>query len=172
MITGTEFSGVMLMDGKPENSEGTITVGALASLVFGVKTAEEICADGDAVMSERMKEELGKIIPLSRAVSYTHLDVYKRQEVKDVREKWLDMLKDLNVCSQKGLVEMFDGSIGAASVFMPHGGKYQKTETQAMVAKLPVLTGDCDTVSMMSYGFDPYLSTWLSLIHIFQKELI
>ena len=66
MITGTEFSGVMLMDGKPENSEGTITVGALASLVFGVKTAEEICADGDAVMSERMKEELGKIIPLSR----------------------------------------------------------------------------------------------------------
>ena len=83
-----------------------------------------------------------------------------REEVKDVREKWLDMLKDLNVCSQKGLVEMFDGSIGAASVFMPHGGKYQKTETQAMVAKLPVLTGDCDTVSMMSYGFDPYLSTW------------
>ena len=83
-----------------------------------------------------------------------------REEVKDVREKWLDMLKDLNVCSQKGLVEMFDGSIGAASVFMPHGGKYQKTETQAMVAKLPVLTGDCDTVSMMSYVFDPYLSTW------------
>ena len=83
-----------------------------------------------------------------------------REEVKDVREKWLGMLKDLNVCSQKGLVEMFDGSIGAASVFMPHGGKYQKTETQAMVAKLPVLIGDCDTVSMMSYGFDPYLSTW------------
>ena len=83
-----------------------------------------------------------------------------REEVTDVREKWLDMLKDLNVCSQKGLVEMFDGSIGASSVFMPHGGKYQKTETQAMVAKLPVLTGDCDTVTMMSYGFDPYLSTW------------
>ena len=86
--------------------------------------------------------------------------IFVREEVKDVREKWLNMLKDLNVCSQKGLVEMFDGSIGAASVFMPHGGKYQKTETQAMVAKLPVLKGDCDTVSMMSYGFDPYLSTW------------
>ena len=84
----------------------------------------------------------------------------KRPDVTDVKKKWLDTLADLNVCSQKGLVEMFDGSIGAASVFMPHGGKYQKTETQAMVAKLPVLTGDCDTVSMMSYGFDPYLSTW------------
>ena len=86
--------------------------------------------------------------------------ILTREEVKDVKAKWVETLKDLNVCSQKGLVEMFDGSIGAASVFMPHGGKYQLTETQAMVAKLPVLTGDCDTVTMMSYGFDPYLSTW------------
>ena len=86
--------------------------------------------------------------------------ILTRQEVGDVREKWLNTLKDLNVCSQKGLVEMFDGSIGAGSVFMPHGGKYQMTETQAMVAKLPVLKGDCDTVTMMSYGFDPDLSTW------------
>ncbi len=86
--------------------------------------------------------------------------ILTREEIGDVREKWLSVLSDLNVCSQKGLVEMFDGSIGAASVFMPHGGKYQTTETQAMVAKLPVLRGDCDTVTMMSYGFDPYLSTW------------
>ena len=83
-----------------------------------------------------------------------------RPEVEDVRTKWLETLKDLNVCSQKGLVEMFDGSIGAGSVLMPHGGKYQMTETQTMVAKLPVLNGDCDTVTMMSYGFDPYLSSW------------
>ena len=65
------------------------------------------------------------------------------------------MLSGLNVCSQKGLVERFDGSIGAGSVFMPYGGKYQLTETQAMVAKLPVLKGHTDTVTMMSYGFDP-----------------
>ena len=85
---------------------------------------------------------------------------FVRKEVGDVRAKWMDTLKDLNVCSQKGLVEMFDGSIGAGSVFMPHGGKYQLTETQAMVAKLPVLKGKTDTVTMMSYGFDPYLSSW------------
>ena len=84
----------------------------------------------------------------------------KQVEVGDVKEKWLDTLKDLNVCSQKGLVEMFDGSIGAGSVFMPHGGKYQMTETQSMVAKLPVMHGKCDIVTMMSYGFDPYLSSW------------
>ena len=86
--------------------------------------------------------------------------LFVRKEVDDVKSAWLDTLSDLNVCSQKGLVEMFDGSIGAGSVFMPHGGKYQLTETQAMVAKVPVLTGKTDSVSMMSYGFDPYLSSW------------
>ena len=86
--------------------------------------------------------------------------LFVRREVGDVKAKWLDTLRDLNVCSQKGLVEMFDGSIGAGSVFMPHGGKYQLTETQSMVAKVPVQTGETDSVSMMSYGFDPYLSSW------------
>ena len=69
-------------------------------------------------------------------------------------------LADLNTCSQKGLVEMFDASIGAGTVDMPYGGKYQLTETQTMIAKLPVLGGKTDTVTMMSYGFDPYLSSW------------
>ena len=78
----------------------------------------------------------------------------------DMKAAWKAELADLNVCSQKGLVEMFDGSIGAGSVYMPFGGKYQLTETQSMVAKLPVLHGKCDTVTMMSYGFDPYLSSW------------
>ena len=86
--------------------------------------------------------------------------LFVKNEVGSVREKWLDTLKDLNVCSQKGLVEMFDGSIGAGSVFMPHGGKYQMTETQTMVAKVPVQNGTTDSVSMMSFGFDPYLSSW------------
>ena len=83
-----------------------------------------------------------------------------RPDVTDVKKKWMDTLADLNVCSQKGLVEMFDGSIGAGSVFMPHGGKYQLTETQSMVAKVPVQNGKTETVTMMSYGFDPYLSSW------------
>jgi phosphoribosylformylglycinamidine synthase len=76
------------------------------------------------------------------------------------KEAWLTLCQDLNVCSQKGLVEMFDSSIGAASVLMPYGGAYQMTETQVMAAKLPVLQGQADTVTLMSYGFDPYLSFW------------
>lgn len=84
----------------------------------------------------------------------------KTKPVSDVKKKWLDTLSDLNVCSQKGLVEMFDSSIGAASVVMPYGGKYQLTPTQSMIAKLPMDEGNCDTVTMMSYGLDPYLSSW------------
>ena len=89
-------------------------------------------------------------------------NVLEREEKApaDTKAAWLSMLADLNTCSQKGLVEMFDGSIGAGSVFMPYGGKYQLTETQAMVAKVPVMNGKTDTVTMMSYGFDPYVSSW------------
>ncbi|MBQ6725047.1 MAG: phosphoribosylformylglycinamidine synthase [Bacteroidales bacterium] len=78
----------------------------------------------------------------------------------DIRKIWLDTLGDLNVCSQKGLIEMFDSSIGAGTVVMPFGGKTQMTPTQSMVAKIPVLNGNTPAVSIMSYGFDPYLSTW------------
>lgn len=85
---------------------------------------------------------------------------FRQAPVTDVKETWMKMLADLNVCSQKGLVEMFDASIGAGTVTMPYGGKYQLSEIQTMVAKLPVLKGKTDVVTMMSYGFDPYLSSW------------
>ncbi len=86
--------------------------------------------------------------------------VAKAVENNDMKAALVAGLSDLNECSQKGLVEIFDSSIGAGSVLMPYGGKTQLTETQTMVAKLPVLKGKCDTVTMMSYGFDPYLSSW------------
>ncbi len=76
------------------------------------------------------------------------------------KELWFKTLSDLNVCSQKGLVEMFDSSIGAGSVVMPFGGKYQLTPTQSMIGKLPLLDGKCDTVTIMSYGMDPYQTSW------------
>ena len=77
-----------------------------------------------------------------------------------LKENWLRIMKDLNVCSKQGLVEMFDSSIGAGTVAMPYGGKYQSTPIQTMIAKVPSLKGETDTVTMMSYGFDPYLSSW------------
>lgn len=79
---------------------------------------------------------------------------------ENIEKRWLETVSDLNVASQKGLVEMFDSSIGAKSVLMPYGGKYQLSETQSMVAKLPLLNEESDAVTIMSYGFDPYLSSW------------
>lgn len=69
-------------------------------------------------------------------------------------------LKRLEVCSQKGLVERFDSSIGASTVLMPFAGKYQLTPEEAMVAKIPILEGETDTATVMSYGFVPKLSRW------------
>ena len=85
---------------------------------------------------------------------------FVRKDAGDVKETWLNVLSDLNVCSQKGLVEMFDSSIGAGTVLMPYGGVNQLTETQVMVAKIPVPEGRTDAVTLMSYGFDPFLSKW------------
>ena len=78
----------------------------------------------------------------------------------DLKDKWLKTLSSLNVCSQKGLVERFDSTIGAGSVLMPFGGKTQLTPTDGMVAKVPVLHGKTNTATVMTYGYDPYLSSW------------
>lgn len=86
--------------------------------------------------------------------------IFNNTEVMDdSAEKWEAMISNLNICSQKGLVERFDSTIGAGTVLMPYGGKYQNTPTQAMAAKIPVLKGETKTTSIMGWGFDPYLSS-------------
>ena len=80
--------------------------------------------------------------------------------VADVKAKWLEVLSDLNVCSQKGLSEKFDSTIGAGSVLMPWGGKYQLTPSDGMAAKVPVLSGETNTATVMTFGYNPYLSSW------------
>ena len=81
-------------------------------------------------------------------------------EGPSLKEAWLANLADLNVCSQKGLVERFDSSIGMSSVLMPLGGKYQATPTEGMVAKIPVLAGETNTATMMTFGYNPQLAKW------------
>ena len=132
----------------------------------------EVTKEPRLVLSWRGKE----IVNISRAFldtngAHQETDVYvempkeeenyfKEKKVGSFQEAWLKNLSDLNVCSQKGLVEMFDSSIGAGTVTMPYGGLYQLTPIQTMIAKLPVMSGKCDTVTMMSYGLDPFLSSW------------
>lgn len=78
---------------------------------------------------------------------------------KNTSAGWEGMVTDLNICSQRGLVQRFDSTIGGATVLMPFSGKTQQTPVQAMAAKLPVLNAKTDTTSIMAWGFDPAVST-------------
>ncbi|CEI74142.1 phosphoribosylformylglycinamidine synthase [Romboutsia hominis] len=77
-----------------------------------------------------------------------------------IKERFINVLSDLNVCSQKGLVERFDNTIGSNTVLMPFGGKYQATPAQGMVAKIPVLGGETNTSTIMTYGYNPKIGKW------------
>lgn len=86
--------------------------------------------------------------------------VFKKQETGDLSEIWVNTLKDLNVASQKGLVELFDSTIGAGSVLMPYGGKTWQTPTEGMAAKIPVEHGETATGTLMTHGYNPELAIW------------
>ncbi len=85
---------------------------------------------------------------------------FHQADVKDIKQTWLSAMADLNNCSQQGLSERFDSTVGAGTVLMPFGGKYQKTPTDGMVAKFPVRKGQTNSASFMAHGFDPALATW------------
>ena len=85
---------------------------------------------------------------------------FKKSTPDNIKDAWLNTLSDLNVCSQKGLSERFDASIGAGSVLMPFGGKKQLTPTEGMAAKVPVLKGETNTATIMTFGYNPYISSW------------
>lgn len=90
---------------------------------------------------------------------FGQFEAYKTDK-QDIKDRWLDNLKDLNVCSQKGLVERFDSTIGTGSVLMPFGGRYQETPSEGLAMKLPVMSGETNTATVMTYGYNPRLAKW------------
>ena len=84
----------------------------------------------------------------------------KKASADDIKTEWFNLMSDLNVASQKGLCERFDSSIGAGTILMPFGGKYQLTPNISMAAKIPALSGETNTGTLMAYGYDPKLSSW------------
>lgn len=87
-------------------------------------------------------------------------DFFAAAPVSDVKQTWLDTMGTLNIASEQGLAERFDSTIGARTVLMPFGGKYQKTPVEGMVAKIPVLSGETTTASIFTHGYDPDLAVW------------
>lgn len=118
----------------------------------------------------KMKWKGNIIVDLSRdflnsngAKKYTGVRISEpvfsdKAPLENTEESWYETASNLNICSQKGLIERFDSTIGASTVLMPFGGKHQTTPTQAMVAKLPVLHGETNTCSIMGWGFNPFIS--------------
>ena len=147
---------LMLKYADEENLEATVvaTVTKEPRMVINWRGKEIVN------LSRRFIDTNGAHQETTVSVSMPEKDLKDSKDFKDIKDLWLKTLADLNVCSQKGLVEMFDSSIGAGSVVMPYGGKYQLTPTQSMVGKLPLLDGKCDTVTIMSYGMDPYQTSW------------
>ncbi len=149
-----------------ENLESTIvaTVTKEPRLVMHWRGKTIVDLSRDFLDTNGAHQEASVLVDVpSKADSVLNINPYCPTDVNDsgnIERQWKEILADLNVCSQRGLVEMFDASIGAGTVLMPYGGQYQLTETQAMAAKVPVLDGTTETVTLMSYGFDPYVSSW------------
>lgn len=139
---------------------------AMEENLEAVKVAD-ITDNGKLIMTWRGKECLNidrSFLDTNGAPQYTRIKIaapdeklspFKTQKVDNAKDHWVNTISQLNTCIQRGLSERFDSTIGAATVTMPFGGRYQLTPTQSMVAKIPVLKGETDTVSIMTFGFNP-----------------
>lgn len=108
----------------------------------------------------KQRTEIFVTSPVAQENYFNTLPKELTAQLPDLKKAWLVNLQDLNVCSQKGLVERFDSTIGAATVLMPFGGKHQATPVEGMVAKLPVLSGDTSAATVMTFGYNPRLAKW------------
>ena len=169
------LDGTELAISESQERMACVVAAADADAFIAEADRENIEATVVAVVTEeprlRMEWQGNEIVNLSReflnsngAEKHTKIRI-AHQEVRPVHvaentpEGWTSHLTGLNVCSQKGLVERFDSTIGAGTVLMPFGGEHQMTPTQAMVGKIPVLEGETDTSSVMAWGFNPEIST-------------
>lgn len=147
-----------------ENLEATVVAGVTLENRLVMKWKNQIIVDIDRefLNTNGATDETEVIVCAPAEKSYFDERLKMAKEPQNIKDQWLAMISDLNTCSQKGLCERFDSSIGASSVLMPFGGKTQLTPIEAMVAKIPLEKGDTSTATMMSFGFNPYLSTWSS----------
>ncbi|MBU5427567.1 phosphoribosylformylglycinamidine synthase [Tissierella pigra] len=145
---------------KEEDVEGTVvatvTEEKVLKMIWRNKTIVNIKRDFLDTNGIRKKNKVNIELPKNES----YLEEIPSYVKEDIKEAFIENLKDLNICSQKGLVEGFDHTVGAGTVLMPLGGKYNLTPAEGMVAKIPVLEGNTNTCSLMTYGYDPKLSKW------------
>jgi phosphoribosylformylglycinamidine synthase len=149
---------------KKENLEATVVAKVTADRRLKMLWRGQTIVDLDREFLDtngvKQKTEVVVAAPVKEENYFCKLPGMVQRELPDIKKAWLTNLQDLNVCSQYGLVERFDSTIGAGTVLMPFGGKYQATPEEGMVAKIPVLSGETTTATVMAYGYNPKLSKW------------
>ncbi len=149
---------------KEENLEATVVARVTADgrlrMKWRGKTILDISRQFLNTNGVRQKTDVLVTAPDENANYFKKLPEPLEKANADLKKAWLENLQDLNVAGQRGLIERFDSTAGAATVLLPLGGKYQATPAEGMAAKLPVLSGDTKTVSLMSYGYNPKLAKW------------
>ncbi|HYE80935.1 MAG TPA: phosphoribosylformylglycinamidine synthase [Clostridia bacterium] len=114
----------------------------------------------DFLDTNGVKQKTQVLIKVPEGESFFAKQKTSGKHKEALKGRWICNLKDLNVCSQKGLVERFDSTIGVGTILMPFGGKYQETPSEGLAMKLPVLTGKTNTATLMTYGYNPKLAKW------------
>ncbi|MCX7709084.1 MAG: phosphoribosylformylglycinamidine synthase [Clostridia bacterium] len=149
---------------EEENLESTevavVTADNRLKMIWRGKVIVDISRDFLNTNGVKQNTEVIVSQPSSQESFFKQLPAEIEQNLSKIETAWLKNLQRLNVCSQKGLVERFDSTIGAGSVLMPFGGKYQLSPAEGMAAKLPVLEGDTRTGTLMTYGYNPLISKW------------
>ena len=148
-----------ITEAAKENLEATLvaTVTAQPRLVMKWRSKDIVSIKRSFLQTNGVKQHIDAVVKMPEGETYFEQSA---KQVANVKDAWIDTLKDLNVCSQKGLSEQFDSTIGANTVLMPFGGKRQMTPAEGMVATLPLLKGSTNTATAMTFGFNPYLMSW------------
>ncbi len=159
VVVDAENADTFIAEAAKENLEATLvaTVTKEPRLVMNWRGKDIVSIKRSFLQTNGVQQHADAVIEMPE--SETYFDKTK-EFTGTIKDAWLNTLKDLNVCSQKGLAEQFDSTIGANTVLMPFGGKRQMTPAEGMVATLPLLNGTTTTATAMTFGFNPYLMTW------------
>ncbi len=159
VVVDAENADTFIAEAAKENLEATLvaTVTKEPRLIMNWRGKDIVSIKRSFLQTNGVQQHADAVIEMPEGETY--FDKTK-EFAGTVKDAWLNTLKDLNVCSQKGLAEQFDSTIGANTVLMPFGGKRQMTPAEGMVATLPLLKGTTTTATAMTFGFNPYLMTW------------
>lgn len=116
--------------------------------------------DRDFLNTNGIRQKTRVYVEEPNSRSYFDIPFYDENGEHNLKNAWINNLKNINIASQRGLVERFDSTVGAGTVLLPFGGKYNLTPSLGMAAKIPVLKGSTNTCTLMTYGFNPELSSW------------